>query len=396
MRLQHVHLQRPISYAYSLRLQELLLERQFAYKTALRNDKSLTVPTPPPTLLTFQTQPTYTVGRRHLRDNPLSDAQIRFLTGASNDLSENQKNAEDESQLPATFFPSPRGGLLTYHAPGQLTAYLILDLRVHGLTPRCYIRLLENTVMKTCAAHGVPNVMTTEDPGVWISEDAGGEAVTEPDASQSSCERNDGTSTVASQKATSRKICAVGVHVSRGITSHGIGLNCFDSPIDGPAWLKALYTLPQQDQLNRAIPAKGYLSWGFGRIVACGLEGKSVTWLAKEQLANRAEEQAGSVASQSKRKADTINQNGGQGSDLVKAVARTLAQQAAKSLDLKTASVEQIFEEDLVGESESGQMKRDWQYLKSLSGKAEDHRNKDHVLGWAIRDLRKDSGLRFH
>ena len=95
--------------------------------------------------------------------------------------------------------------------------------------------------MAVCARLGVPHVERTEDPGVWIR---GGQ----------------------------RKICALGVQVRRGITSHGVGLNCYD-----------------RDQ---------WLSWGFGRIVACGLEGKETTWLARETSDEVLIRDVGQVASE--------------------------------------------------------------------------------------------------
>lgn len=89
----------------------------------------------------------------------------------------------------------------------------------------------------------MPNVTTTEDPGVWIKD-------SDPP----------------------RKICAVGVQIRRGITGHGVGLNVVDE--------KATAEYKHED----GTQAKGYLSWGFGRIVACGLEGKEVTWLRREGM----------------------------------------------------------------------------------------------------------------
>ena len=68
-----------------------------------------------------------------------------------------------------------------------------------------------------------------------------------------------------------RKICAVGVQVRRGITGHGIGLNVADVSAEKGR----VYEIGDGD-------GKGMLSWGFERIVACGLEGKSVTWLGRE------------------------------------------------------------------------------------------------------------------
>jgi hypothetical protein len=74
--------------------------------------------------------------------------------------------------------------------------------------------------------------------------------------------------------------------VSRGITSHGIKLNVFDARI--PREKRSLYNLPRSTKNydghgNLEVEAEGYPSWGFSRIAACGLEGKSVTWLSREQ-----------------------------------------------------------------------------------------------------------------
>ena len=267
-RLSHLHLSNPIAYAHSLRLQEAVLNRHWANREALRasdptsaSDQPRLHP-PAPTLLTFQTLPTYTVGRRHLTDNPLSASQIAFLTGTDT-ASTCSKDKIIPTQA-AEFYPSPRGGLLTYHAPGQLTAYPIIDLRRFRLSARNYIRLLEDVVINTCATFGVSNVgRSCGDPGVWVLDKQTG-------------------------KVTDRKICAVGVRVTRGIGSHGIGLNVFDAPI--PEGLRKKYNF--QDPQGKALPAvspdsagqhsRGYLSWGFGRIVACGLEGKRTTWLSEE------------------------------------------------------------------------------------------------------------------
>lgn len=358
MHLQHLHIRSPIPYIHSLRLQEALLERHFAHKTLLRKDVSLkdvNNVAPQPTLITFQTHPTYTVGRRHLTANPLNSSQIAFLTGASRSAETSKLDGDKlrdraEPGTLATFYPSPRGGLLTYHAPGQLTAYLILNLRTHSLTPRCYIRLLENTTIRTCARHGVPNVITTEDPGVWIAEKSNGHT-------GNRALRNDGDACVAGSpnsvdahnlKPTDRKICAIGVHVSRGITSHGIGLNVFDSPIIADSTQKGLYTLPKsniytsehqrQSELsqldNGTIPAPGYLSWGFSRIVACGLEGKSVTWLQREQAKHE------SGAADSKITGASVK---------LDEVAQSLAIEVAQSLKLHDENIESISEEHILG-----------------------------------------------
>lgn len=356
MHLRHLHLRNPIPYIHSLRLQESILEKHFAHNTLLRNNASLkahSADTPQPTLLTFQTLPTYTVGRRHLNNNPLSPAQISFLTGASSTSSkaqDGQITEGDPGSRPgtrdlATFFASPRGGLLTYHAPGQLTAYLILNLRSHSLTPRCYIRLLENTVIRTCARHGVPNVMVTEDPGVWIAEKST-EIANKPStqADGEACIVGS-TNTNHDLRPTDRKICAIGVHVSRGITSHGIGLNVFDSPIQPQQ--QAMYTLPERSIYTNGNSstgnnisddgttlAPGYLSWGFSRIVACGLEGKSVTWLDRERnmVPN------GPAGMENQR--STVRPD---------EVAQSLAVEVSRSLKLEENTIESITEKDVLG-----------------------------------------------
>ena len=275
-RLAHLHLPNPISYAHSLRLQEAVLNRHWAYRDAMKSNPpaSSSLHPPPPTLLTFSTHPTYTVGRRHLTLNPLSDEQITFLTGTSTSSNPSAQSnvpsatsSEDQTSQPASFHPSPRGGLLTYHAPGQLTAYPLIDLRRFGLSARQYISLLEDVVINTCKNVGVDNVgRSCGDPGVWM--------LNAPNPA------NDGKEQVSD-----RKICAIGVRITRGTTSHGIGLNVHDFPI--PTRLRSLYKF--QDPDGNALEfdgegedGRGYLSWGFGRIVACGLEGKRSTWLTKE------------------------------------------------------------------------------------------------------------------
>ena len=214
MRLGHLRLSGLTSYHHAGQLQEALIQRQFRAKDLLRASKALdgkdtpTTDTPGPMVITAEFQPVYTFGRRQI--NTVSEEHRRYL--------------EDNGK--AIVLEAERGGQVTYHGPGQLVAYPIIDLRRHKLTPREYMNLLQETVMEVCSRFGVPNVALTEDPGVWME---GGQ----------------------------KKICAVGVRIRRGITCHGIGLNVYDR--------------------NQS------LSWGFRRIVACGLEGKQVTWLSKER-----------------------------------------------------------------------------------------------------------------
>lgn len=130
----------------------------------------------------------------------------------------------------AAFVEAMRGGQTTFHGPGQLVAYPIIDLRTHKLTPRTYVCLLEKSLIATCAEYGI-KAMTTEHTGVWTTEDD--------------------------------KIAALGVHMRRNITSHGIGLN-----------------------INTDL-------WWFNRIVACGLEGKWTTSFTKEGITGKTVQDVG-------------------------------------------------------------------------------------------------------
>jgi Lipoate-protein ligase B len=85
----------------------------------------------------------------------------------------------------AEYVPTLRGGQTTYHGPGQMVAYTILDLKRLGLTPRCHIRVLENSVIDLLKRYGVKGFVT-EDPGVWVND-----------------------------AETAKKITAVGVHLRR-------------------------------------------------------------------------------------------------------------------------------------------------------------------------------------
>jgi len=92
--------------------------------------------------------------------------------------------------------PTDRGGDITYHGPGQLVAYPILDLNVLMLRLHDYMRLLEQSVIDTLAGFGVEGVRDAEATGVWVERDA-----------------------VLS------KIAAMGVRVRRWVSMHGLALN---------------------------------------------------------------------------------------------------------------------------------------------------------------------------
>lgn len=91
-----------------------------------------------------------------------------------------------------SFFPTDRGGDITYHGPGQLVGYPILDLREWKRDVGAYVRGVEQAIIDTLADFGITAGRIPKLTGVWVGE---------------------------------RKIAAIGVHISRWVTSHGFALN---------------------------------------------------------------------------------------------------------------------------------------------------------------------------
>lgn len=101
-----------------------------------------------------------------------------------------------------------RGGKSTFHGPGQLVCYPILDLNRHGRDLKRYVRDLEEAVFQTLAAFGISGVRIDGLTGVWL----------EPPP---------------------RKIASIGVHVSRWVTTHGYALNVDLDPAPFTEWITA-------------------------------------------------------------------------------------------------------------------------------------------------------------
>lgn len=96
----------------------------------------------------------------------------------------------------AAFHQIERGGDITYHGPGQLVVYPIFDLDTLGIGPAAFVAALEDTIILLLADYGLTATRLDGAPGIWL------DAATAP-----------------------RKICAVGLKISRGCTMHGIALN---------------------------------------------------------------------------------------------------------------------------------------------------------------------------
>lgn len=101
-----------------------------------------------------------------------------------------------------------RGGKSTYHAPGQLVCYPILDLKRHGRDVKQYVRNLEESLIRTTAAFDVAGERIDGLTGVWLTRPP-------------------------------RKIASIGVHVSRWVTTHGYALNVDLDPAPFTEWITA-------------------------------------------------------------------------------------------------------------------------------------------------------------
>lgn len=147
-----------------------------------------------------------------------------YTLGKSGDISNLLIDEETLQKKGATFYKINRGGDITYHGPGQIVGYPILDLDNFFTDIHKYLRFLEEVIILTLADYGIKATRSEGETGVWID-------VGTPFA---------------------RKICAMGVRTSRWVTMHGFALN-----------------------VNADL---GY----FDNIIPCGIRGKAVTSLNVE------------------------------------------------------------------------------------------------------------------
>ncbi|MDC9722439.1 MAG: lipoyl(octanoyl) transferase LipB [Urechidicola sp.] len=147
-----------------------------------------------------------------------------YTLGKSGDISNLLLNKAQLEEKGITFFKINRGGDITYHGPGQIVGYPILDLEYFFTDIHKYLRFLEEVMILTLAEYGIIGTRSEGETGVWLDVDT-------PFA---------------------RKICALGVRASRWITMHGFALN-----------------------VNTNL---GY----FDHIIPCGIKGKAVTSMQVE------------------------------------------------------------------------------------------------------------------
>ncbi|MDR1745654.1 MAG: lipoyl(octanoyl) transferase LipB [Tannerella sp.] len=114
--------------------------------------------------------------------------------GLPSNLLISEKHLKDKG---ISFYPTNRGGDITYHGPGQITGYPVFDLETFGMGLRQYIETLEEIIIRLLDMYGIHGERLAGATGVWLD----------------------------TQTARARKICAIGVRSSRFVTMHGFALN---------------------------------------------------------------------------------------------------------------------------------------------------------------------------
>ncbi len=153
-----------------------------------------------------------------------------YTLGKSGDLSNLLLNEEQLKAKGATFYKINRGGDITYHGPGQIVGYPILDLENFFTDIHKYLRFLEEVIIQTLAEYNIKGDRSEGETGVWLD-------VGTPFA---------------------RKICAMGVRASRWVTMHGFALNVttnlgyFDHII--PCGIKGKAVTSLEVELNKKVP----------------------------------------------------------------------------------------------------------------------------------------------
>tara|TARA_B100000768_G_scaffold163820_1_gene165326 strand:- start:4935 stop:5630 length:696 start_codon:yes stop_codon:yes gene_type:complete len=147
-----------------------------------------------------------------------------YTLGKSGEINNLLMNKEDLKNNNIKFYKTNRGGDITYHGPGQIVCYPILDLDNFFTDIHKYLRFLEETIILTLKDFGIDGKRSKDETGVWLN----------PNSIEA------------------RKICAMGVKASRWVTMHGLALNVNND-----------------------------LSY-FENIIPCGIRGKSITSIAQE------------------------------------------------------------------------------------------------------------------
>ncbi|KZT53858.1 lipoyltransferase [Calocera cornea HHB12733] len=199
----------PLPYLPTLALQNRIHNLQLSLRRAALSSTSTpssTSPSPaashPDILLLLQHRPVYTAGRREVEGKEAEAAKLQ--------------------RMGADWVKSDRGGLTTYHGPGQLVGYPLVDIGRMGLSARCFVDRLESTLRTyLLATHRISTLQPSPSPGLFLSPQ--------------------------------QKIASLGISIRHRLTSHGFSLNVTPEPL---AW--------------------------FSEIVACGLPGVSAACITDE------------------------------------------------------------------------------------------------------------------
>ncbi len=121
-----------------------------------------------------------------------------YTLGKSGDEKNLLAHGDLLKKIEATFYKINRGGDITYHGPGQLVGYPIIDLEKYKIGVREYIEKMEDAIIETIAEFGLTGGRKEGATGIWLD---------------------------AEHRVRARKVCAIGVRVSRYVTMHGFALN---------------------------------------------------------------------------------------------------------------------------------------------------------------------------
>lgn len=186
--------------------QESLHEKKISQKIRLTKHPDASETPEPDYLIFTEHNPVYTLGKNGKESNVLI-------------------SAEERKQKQIEFYHINRGGDITFHGPGQIVGYPILDLERIKTDIGWYLRSLEEVIIRTLHEYGISAGRSKGETGVWIDADIKGKE---------------------------RKICAMGIRISRWITLHGFALN-----------------------VNTDLDY-------FKHIIPCGIQDKQVTSIQKE------------------------------------------------------------------------------------------------------------------
>lgn len=213
------------------------------------------------TLLLLEHDPVITLGRNASRTNVLASNELLAARSVG-------------------VFECDRGGDVTFHGPGQIVGYPIFDLRAFPsesgrkyLGAVDYVRRLEEVLIRTCADFAIPAKRIPKLTGVWTEAESRSTS-TGPPATETAPAAEISENEEA-------KIAALGVHISRGVTSHGFALNVntdlsyFDLIV--PCGITDRAVTSMQKELGRELPLEDVansLSRNFGTVFRC-----QILWL---------------------------------------------------------------------------------------------------------------------